>query len=111
MELKNITRLSALNGASLSGEEMSGLQVAMLQRKLEENLTSNLFFWGKIFGSKQDYLICFCLDSTGDFPSRKYYFWYASILIVVSMQCVLSYFLCFCWFVVLHLIIYCAKCL
>ena len=76
MDLNNITRLSALNGASLSGEEMSGLQVAMLQRKLEENLTSNLYFWGKIFGSKQDYLIAYCLDSAGDFPSRKYYFWY-----------------------------------
>jgi len=75
MELNNITRLSALNGASLNGEEMSGLQVAMQQRKLEENLIGKLYFWGKIFGSKQDYLIVFLLDTTGEFPSRKYYFW------------------------------------
>jgi hypothetical protein len=75
MDLHNLTRLSALNGASLNAEEMSGLQVAMLQRKLEENLTGKLYFWGKIYGSKQDYLIVFLLDTSDDFPSRKYYFW------------------------------------
>lgn len=74
MDLNNISRLSALNGASLNAEEVSGLQVAMLQRKLEENLNGKLYFWGKIFGAKQDYLIVFLLDTADDFPSRKYYF-------------------------------------
>ena len=54
---------------------MSGLQVAMQQRKLEENLTGKLYFWGKIYGSRQDYLIVFLLDTSDDFPARKYYFW------------------------------------
>ena len=75
MDLNNISRLSALSGAALNGEEMSGLQVGMLQRKLEENLSGKLYFWGKIFGSKQDYLIVYCLDTSADFPSRSYYFW------------------------------------
>ena len=76
MELNNVFRLSALNAASLNAEEVCGLQVAMQQRKLEENLTGKLYFWGKIFGSKQDYLIVFLLDTSGEFPTRKYYFWY-----------------------------------
>ena len=75
MDLNNLTRLSALNGASLNAEEMSGLQMAMLQRKLEENLTDKFYFWGKIFGSVQDYLVVYLLDTSEDFPIRKYYFW------------------------------------
>jgi len=74
MDLGNINRLCALSDASLSCEEASGLQVAMLQRRLEESLPGKLFFWGKIFGSKQDYLVVFCLEPNTEFPTRKYYF-------------------------------------
>jgi radial spoke head protein 9 len=74
MELSNISRLGSLNGQTLNVEECTGLEVACAQRRLEENLPGPLTFWGKINGQKQDYLVVFCVDSTTDFPDRKYYY-------------------------------------
>jgi hypothetical protein len=76
MELHNIERTGGFSGMGLNIEEISGLEVAMLQRKLEENLPGKMYFWGKVFGSTQDYLIIHNIDPYAVFPEKKYYFWY-----------------------------------
>ena len=81
MELQNITRLSKLNGATLSTEEISGLETAMVQRKLKENLAGKMTFWGKIYGSTQDYLIVYNINPFAEFPDKKYYFWLVRLCI------------------------------
>ena len=75
MDLQNVSKVSALSGYNLNIEESSGLEVAILQRKREESLTGRLAFWGKIFGVTQDYLIVVLIDSSDEFPSKKYYYW------------------------------------
>ena len=47
MELQNIERTGGMSGMGLNIEEISGLEVAMLQRKLEENLPGKMYFWGE----------------------------------------------------------------
>jgi hypothetical protein len=76
MELNNVSRLSPVSCYTLNIEEYSGLEVAMLQRKLQENLIGKLYFWGKIFGSTQDYLIVHNINPYDEFPEKKYYFWF-----------------------------------
>lgn len=76
MELQNIGRAGALIGAGLSTEEQSGLESSTLRRKLQENLTGKMFFWGKVNGTTQDYLIVFNVDPFAEFPDKKYFFWY-----------------------------------
>ena len=76
MELPNIGRIASVCTSTLNVEDAAGLEVAMLQRKREENLNGKLFFWGKIYGTTQDYLVIYSLDSSKDFPEKKYYFWY-----------------------------------
>jgi hypothetical protein len=75
MELQNIGRAGPMIGMGLNTEEVSGLEVAMLQRKLEENLSGKMYFWGKIFGTTQDYLVVYNMNPYGIFPQKKYYFW------------------------------------
>jgi hypothetical protein len=74
MELQNAARLGPLAGACLSTEELSGLEVAVVERKLEENLVGKIYFWGKIYGSTQDYLVVFNVNPLADFPDKVYYF-------------------------------------
>jgi hypothetical protein len=61
-------------GNGLSFEETSGLEVAMMQRKLQENLTGKLMFWGKVYGTTQDYLIVYATDPFKEFPDKTFYF-------------------------------------
>ena len=75
MEVHNIQRIAPFTGHTLNQEEVSGLEVGILQRRLEENLTGKVFFWGKIFGSKQDYTVIYCLDTLTEFPVKKYFYW------------------------------------
>lgn len=75
MELHNIHRIGPLLGYGLNTEEISGLEVAMLQRKLQEKLDGKMYFWGKIFGSTQDYLIVYHITPFEEFPDKKFYFW------------------------------------
>lgn len=75
MDLNSVHRIAQVHGNGLNIEEFSGLEVAMLQRKLQENLDGKMFFWGKIFGTTQDYLIVHHIDPFADFPEKKYYFW------------------------------------
>ena len=76
MELQNLNRLAPSSGFTLNIEEQSGLEVAMIQRKQEENLLGKFLFWGKIFGATQDYLITCIITTSEDFPEKKYYYWY-----------------------------------
>lgn len=76
MELRNIDRISPSSGSTLSLEELAGLEVAMVQRKREEGLSGKFLFWGKIYGATQDYLIVSVVTTAGDFPEKKYYYWY-----------------------------------
>jgi Radial spokehead-like protein len=75
MELKNIERTGMMSCNGLNLEEISGLEIAMMKRKLEENLPGKMYFWGKIFGTTQDYLIVHNNDPYAAFPEKKYYFW------------------------------------
>lgn len=74
MDLEALHNLSPL-GLSLTPEERSGLQVAMLQRMHEEGLPRPLLFWGKIMGIERDYLVCYCLSYTDAFPEKLFYYW------------------------------------
>eukprot|EP01038_Epipyxis_sp_PR26KG_P008605 gene8605-11629_t len=74
MEINSIARIGPLSGYSLNNEEVSGLEVGMLQRKLQENLVGKMYFWGKIFGSTQDYLIVHNINPFDEFPVKKFYF-------------------------------------
>lgn len=74
MEIQNIHRLGPLLAATLTPEEFSGLEVAMLQRKLQENLTGKMLFWGKIYGTTQDYFIVYNINPFDEFPEKKFYF-------------------------------------
>jgi hypothetical protein len=75
MDLNSIHRAGPLVGFGLSKEEISGLEVGMLQRQLQENLVGRMYFWGKIFGSTQDYLIVYHVNPFDEFPDKKFYFW------------------------------------
>lgn len=74
MEINNIQRLGPLLSSGLNTEEISGLEVATLQRKLEENLSGKMYFWGKIYGTTQDYFVVFNINPYDEFPVKKYYF-------------------------------------
>ena len=75
MELNNTYKIGPMHGQALNIEELSGLEVAMLQRKLQENLVGKMLFWGKIFGSTQDYLIVYHVNPFDEFPDKKFYYW------------------------------------
>ncbi len=75
MDLNNVHRIGPLQGQGLNMEEISGLEVAMLQRKLQENLVGKMLFWGKIFGSTQDYLLVYHVNPFDEFPDKKFYYW------------------------------------
>jgi len=74
MELHQLDNIGQLHGLALNMEEESGLEVAMVDRKLRENLVGKMMFWGKIFGSTQDYLIVYNVNSFDEFPDKKFYF-------------------------------------
>ena len=74
MDLSCFPRLADLSGNTLSIEETCGLETAMEQRKLEENITGNLLFWGKVYGNTQDYLIVYTVNYNGEFPEKRFYY-------------------------------------
>jgi hypothetical protein len=75
MDLQNITKVSPATGYTLTVEEISGLEVSMLQRKREESVSGSFLFWGKIFGATQDYLVVVLISAASDFPHKKFYYW------------------------------------
>jgi len=74
MDLSNVPKLGELIGKGLSPDEMCGLEVGITTRRLEENISGPIDFWGKITGKTQDYLVVFSTDTSSDFPTRKYYY-------------------------------------
>ncbi len=75
MELNNVVKMAAVLGNGLNKEEESGLEVAMLLRKLQEKLDNGpMLFWGKINGATQDYYIVVYVDRFAEFPDKKFYF-------------------------------------
>lgn len=67
------THLLCDSGFTLSIEEKAALQISMLERKNAEGF-NKLYFWGKVMGKDSDYLICYGLLPSYDFPTKKFYF-------------------------------------
>jgi len=63
----------ASSGMCLSVEEKAGLEIAMMKRKVQEGF-KNLYFWGKIQGTQEDYLICYGMLPSYDYPQKKFFF-------------------------------------
>jgi hypothetical protein len=74
MDIDSTHRLGP-SGHTLTVEERSGLQVAILERQKEENFPSKPLFWGKIFGELNDYLVVYALQTEYEFPIKKFYYW------------------------------------
>eukprot|EP00937_MAST-01D_sp_MAST-1D-sp2_P005048 g5048.t1 len=72
MDLEHADRLND-SGFCLSVEEKAGLQIAMLRRKHEESFET-FQFWGKVFGKQNDYIVCYGLLPSYDYPAKKFYF-------------------------------------
>jgi len=73
MQLHNVHRIAPISGYGLNTEEVSGLKWAHCNGN-SKNLVVSMFFWGKIFGTTQDYLIVHNIDSFAEFPDKKFYF-------------------------------------
>merc|ERR1719498_243676 len=56
----------------------------MIQRKNDEGF-SQLYFWGKILGTGEDYLICYGLLPSYDYPQKKFYFCSTSNYVLQQM--------------------------
>lgn len=75
MDLSTIEFYQLAASFTLNPEEICCLNASMQQRQMEENLNGEMLFWGKLFGSAQDYLICVNINTNAAFPVKKYYFW------------------------------------
>ena len=75
MDLTALPRIACVSGQTLNVEEISALESAMVETRLKEKLTGKFQFWGKIFGSTQDYLIVQCVDMYSEFMEKKFYHW------------------------------------
>jgi hypothetical protein len=94
MELNNVVKMAAVLGNGLNKEEESGLEVAMLLRKLQEKLDNGpMLFWGKINGATQDYYIVVYVDRFAEFPDKKFYFRYQKRFFFLDRNfiCLLQY--------------------
>lgn len=109
MDLNSIAKVGPLHGQTLNIEEVAGLEVGVMQRKLQENLPGNFFFWGKVFGSTQDYLVVFHLSPYDEFPEKKFYYWWVTQVQVVHEASMHSWRV-FILFVALPLTIRCDPC-
>uniref|UniRef100_A0A7S2V1U7 Radial spoke head protein 9 homolog n=1 Tax=Fibrocapsa japonica TaxID=94617 RepID=A0A7S2V1U7_9STRA len=74
MELEFISRIEPSSGCTLSLDEKSGLDIAVLQRRQEEIFSTKLYFWGKIMGEEEDYLVAYALVPSEDVPTKKFYY-------------------------------------
>jgi radial spoke head protein 9 len=69
----DMTEMLSDSGMCLSVAEKAGLEVAIVQRMNDEGFSS-LVFWGKIMGTSEDYLICYGLLPSYDYPQKKFFF-------------------------------------
>lgn len=82
-DLDNVDKL-ADSGMCLSVEEKAGLEIAMVQRSNDEGFIK-LLFWGKIMGTNQDYLVCYGLLPSYDYPQKKFFFCTTSNYVLQQM--------------------------
>jgi len=82
-DLDNIDKLSD-SGMCLSVEEKAGLEIATVQRKNDEQM-GEIYFWGKIQGTTEDYLICYGLLPSYDYPQKKFWFCTTSNYVLQQM--------------------------
>ena len=82
MDLSALPKISSASGQTLNIEEISGLESAMVETKLKEKSTGKFQFWGKIFGSTQDYLVVQCVDLYSEFLEKKFYYWYSIYFVI-----------------------------
>jgi len=82
-DFDSIEKLSS-SGHCLSVEEKAGLEIAMIQRKNDEGF-SELYFWGKIHGTTEDYLVCYGMLPSYDHPQKKFYFCTTSNYVLQQM--------------------------
>jgi len=82
-DFDSIDKLNS-SGLCLSVEEKAGLEIAMVQRTNDEGF-SQLYFWGKIQGTGEDYLICYGLLPSYDYPQKKFYFCTSSNYVLQQM--------------------------
>lgn len=73
--LKNLSVIAALSGQGLTVEESAALEVGMRRRSNEEGLTC--WYWGKITGTDNDYLVVIGHGPGKGCVSKKFFFWYA----------------------------------
>merc|ERR1712032_50000 len=63
-----------MGGNLLNCQELTGLQVGLTELRNAEKCL-DIYFWGKIFGTKSDYYIAYCLhDSAFEFSMKKFFF-------------------------------------
>lgn len=62
------------SGRTLNIEERAGLEVAINKRKVEDGLRE-AFFWGKLYGEEDDYLVVYGFGESLDFPRKQFYYW------------------------------------
>jgi len=73
MEITDCEKLG-FSGMSLNVKERSLMEILMAKKRREEGL-DEMLFWGKIYGSTADYLICFGVRKMfSGVPSKKFYF-------------------------------------
>ena len=75
MELDHLVHVNKSIGQTLCGQELSNLEIGLTKRNATESFAS-MQFWGRITGTKYDYNIAVGTIKTGDYPKRKYFFWY-----------------------------------
>ncbi|PFH33167.1 putative Radial spoke head protein 9 [Besnoitia besnoiti] len=70
---------TASQGVTLNLYEKASLDVALLKLKKKEQLTGELFFWGKLCGQEADYYLCYIIVDEGKvYPIKKFYYSTAS---------------------------------
>lgn len=72
MDLEAVNELGCTFGLSL--EERAVLEVLFEQKRLDEKLSS-IKFWGRIAGTRNDYLIAAALRQRHEGASYVFYYW------------------------------------
>lgn len=82
MELSQLEGIS-FAGVGLNVAEKATLEVAMGKAKHENNL-DELLFWGKIYGTTKNYLVCVGTKKTfSGVPEKKFFFCNGSRLVLL----------------------------
>lgn len=88
--LKNLSVIAALSGQGLTVEESAALEVGMRRRSNEEGLTC--WYWGKITGTDNDYLVVIGHGPGKGCVSKKFFFCTSNNLVLQEMPSLSSEF-------------------